>query len=470
MFTLTVYEVSLFVHLIEILSFFLRTQFYKSKLFILESGLATYVAQLVSAPQKHLKLIAIKYFKAVIAINDEHHNRQLVRDNLFEPILNILAETLPRDNLLNSACLELFEIIRKEQLKPFIVHLVETYRERLDNINIRGIDTFKGLILRYDQLMDPTFVPQLEGGAGDSSFMTTDAETPNTKHVVIPGGGNRWQGLKDPDLEEDAYFNTSDDEDDEDELSKDVPQKDATNSDFLKKKTVAHTSLVPYGDDDDDDDDDDHEEDLIRRVMEDDRMADHGDVVITPRKPLIEVPESSPITAADHESPSSASTSALAAAPSTPATSNAPSSTPPRPLPSLAEKRRREEDDEDELGKLANTVKPNKRRNSSAGKLTSMLAEATSASSKIDAEEIDLPGVAEGTKDSEKARPKSSSSGPALRRAPSLKRKKGFILDRSKNLRSSSGGDSGTGASESSGEQTKAKTAAMDIKEGKDAQ
>lgn len=454
-FTLTIYEISLFVHLIEILSFFLRTQFYKSKLFILESGLATYVARLVSAPQKHLKLIAIKYFKAVIAINDEHHNRQLVRDNLFEPILNILTETLPRDNLLNSACLELFEVIRKEGLKPFIIHLVETYRERLDAIQIRGIDTFEGLVMRYDQLMDPNFVPPMEGGAGDSSFMTTDAETPNTKHVTIPGGGHRWQGLKDPDLEEDAYFNTtSDEEDDEDELSKDVPTETGMYGRVTTKRT--HVSLVPYADDDDDDDD---VEDLVRREIENEVK----DVVVTPKKSFSEVPESSPITA-EHGSPSA---STLAAAPSTPATSNAPSSTPPRPLPSLAEKRRREEDDEDELGKLASAAKPSKRRNSSAGKLRDMLKQSTATTSADDTDALDndLPKESENVK--EKTTTKVVSQTPSLRRTPSLKRKKGFIMDRSKRTASGDSGSAAAGAFDSSEKKQKAKPG-VDAKDGTD--
>lgn len=273
--------------------------------------------------------------------------------------------------------------------------------------------------------MDPNFVPPLEGAAGDSSFMTTDAETPNTKHVTIPGGGQRWQGLKDPDLEEDAYFNTtSDEEDDEDELSKDVPTETGMYGRVTKKRT--HVSLVPYADDDDDNDD---VEDMVRREIENEGK----DVVVTPKRSISsEIPESSPITA-DHESPS---TSNLAAAPSTPATSNAPSSTPPRPLPSLAEKRRREEDDEDELGKLASAAKPSKRRNSSAGKLKDMLKQNT-------ADDVDAADTEQPEKLTEKTSVKIVSRTPSLRRTPSLKRKKGIIFERSKR---SVSGDSGSGS------------------------
>lgn len=37
----------------------------------------------------------------------------MVKNKLFEPILNIVIETMPRDNLLNSACLEFFEFIKR---------------------------------------------------------------------------------------------------------------------------------------------------------------------------------------------------------------------------------------------------------------------------------------------------------------------------------------------------------------------
>lgn len=40
----------------------------------------------------------------------------MIKNNLFEPILNVVLETMPRDNLLNSACLEFFEFIRRVRI------------------------------------------------------------------------------------------------------------------------------------------------------------------------------------------------------------------------------------------------------------------------------------------------------------------------------------------------------------------
>jgi len=164
------------------------------------------VAQLMGCPEKHLKLTALKYFRTVLGFHDETHNRQIIQHELFEPILKILYETMPRDNLLNSACLELFEFIRRENIKMIVQHLVETYRERLQEITY--VDTFQNLILKYDQNHEPVTTQEME-----NSFTSVDSDTP-ARHAAAVNGGKWGQGLKDADPDEEAYFNTSDDEDD----------------------------------------------------------------------------------------------------------------------------------------------------------------------------------------------------------------------------------------------------------------
>lgn len=125
----------------------------------------------------------------------------MTHNNTFELILDIVYETMPRDNLLNSACLELFEFIRRENIKPFILHVVEKYREKLENIIY--VDTFQSLILRYDQM-------QGYGAEADATLFSQDESNAPRR---IPLNGQRWQGAREMDPAEEDYFNTSDDED-----------------------------------------------------------------------------------------------------------------------------------------------------------------------------------------------------------------------------------------------------------------
>ncbi|KAF2015290.1 DUF625-domain-containing protein [Aaosphaeria arxii CBS 175.79] len=290
---LSIQEVSLYSHLVEMLCFFIRQHSFRSKYFVLSEGLAARVAQLMECPEKHLKLTALKYFRTCIGLHDEFHNRQIVTHQLFEPILKILFDTMPRDNLLNSACLELFEFIKRENIKVIVEHLVSTYREKFQSITY--VDTFQNLVLRYDQMHEPPTTQELE-----DSFTSVDTRISETPHRHGMVNGNKWgQGLKEADPDEEAYFNASDDEDD------DLP----VNAKPVLNGASPVRPLVNYPDDEGEEDD--------------------MDILAS----------STPET-----SPQSISTSTQTLENSPTAKSN-PTSPPER----ISEKRRREEDEEDEL-------------------------------------------------------------------------------------------------------------------------
>jgi protein phosphatase-4 regulatory subunit 3 len=52
----SVHQVSLFIYLIEILCFFVRQHTHRSKYFVLSENLGQRIAQLLSSPEKYLKL------------------------------------------------------------------------------------------------------------------------------------------------------------------------------------------------------------------------------------------------------------------------------------------------------------------------------------------------------------------------------------------------------------------------------
>ena len=229
-----------------------------------------------------------------------------MQEHLFEPILNIVFETMPRDNLLNSACLEFFDFIKRESIKTLVTHLVENYREKLKTITY--VETFSYFILRYDQIQG--LVPNME-----TSFLDTEEDNPKRPET---GKGNRWEGIKDLDAAEEEYFNTSDDEEEN-------PGKSTSS-----------------------------------------RRSING---ASPLKPLVDYPSDEETENMDSDTTSEALT-AKTPSPGSTSTEDSEkrgiltpsSSTAPPPPERLSEKRRREEDEEDELGKLAHP----KRRNSSS--------------------------------------------------------------------------------------------------------
>lgn len=146
----------------------------------------------------------------------------------------------------------------------------------------------------------------------DASFLDTEDEGPGGR--TQPGGGRRWQGVRDLDAAEENYFNTSDDEDDI-AGAKSPPGASVNGASPLAKPLVDYAS--------------DEEADVAD--------ADLAGIIPSQEAGSPPAPEKE---VAERKSAS------------------------PPPLERLSEKRRREEDEDDELTKLAS--QQSKRRNSSS--------------------------------------------------------------------------------------------------------
>lgn len=219
----------------------------------------------------------------------------MTQGKLFEPILNLVVQTMPRDNLLNSACLEFFDFIKREHIKSIIGHLVENYRDKMQEITY--VETFQNFIVRYDQTQG--FAPSLE-----TSFLNTDEDTPKRETR-----GGRWEnGIKDLDATEEEYFNTSDDEED---IGKN------TSRPLMNGASPISKPLVDYPSD------------------EENEIVDTDISAVKSKTP--------------QSSPSKGSDNAV----------QTPTSSAPSPPERLSEKRRREEDEEDEIGKLSHSKRRN---------------------------------------------------------------------------------------------------------------
>ncbi|KAF4215493.1 hypothetical protein CNMCM8980_007061 [Aspergillus fumigatiaffinis] len=313
---LTFQEVSLYSHLVDILTFFVRQHLYRSRNVIHNEALAPRIAQLLRVPQKHLKLTALKFFRTLVSLQDTFYQALMTHNNTFGLILDIVYETMPRDNLLNSACLELFEFIKRENIKPIVLHIVEKYREKIKDITY--VDTFQNLILRYEQM-------QGYGAEADSTPFSQEEEARK-----LQANGQRWQGVKEMDAAEEEYFNTSDDEDEWQQENR-VHGAVAVNAQNGAASPVVKP-LVDYPDDDEDE-----------NAMDTKPEADEVQAQQTPQ----EEDATADISLETQSTPVSLSIQ-----------------TPPE---RLSEKRRREEEDDDELVKLTSGPKRRSSTSSSSG-------------------------------------------------------------------------------------------------------
>lgn len=134
-------------------------------------------------------------------MQDEFYLKQLTEKQVLGPVLDVLMATMPRDNLLSSASLELFEYIKKENVKDLVKHLVVNYRDRLESLSY--MSTFRDLLLRYDQTQG--YTANMEYYLDNDDEVGRRPPPPNTRmmeHITV-------------DAVEEEYWNTSDDDDDE---------------------------------------------------------------------------------------------------------------------------------------------------------------------------------------------------------------------------------------------------------------
>lgn len=192
-------------HVCEILCFCVHKHSYRIKYFILRNNVLVKVLKLATHQDKCLVLAALRFFRACIGLRDEFYNRYVVKNKCFEEVMTQLLANRHKDNMLHSVILELFEFIRRENIKSLIAHLAETYEAQL--ASLKHVDIFKGLLLRYEQNEEYKGLTPGNASSGCAPLATTGVPQP------AAGYHNVRRAFPDDDDDE-AYFNESDEEED----------------------------------------------------------------------------------------------------------------------------------------------------------------------------------------------------------------------------------------------------------------
>ncbi|KAK0520198.1 Platinum sensitivity protein [Tilletia horrida] len=244
---------ALFGHLCDLLSFTMINHSFRSQFFLVSSEVSRRVASLLGAREKHIRLSALRFFKTCLNANNQHTNRYFTKIDLFGAVLGLVATEADRDNLVSSACLEFFDFIRRENMKPVIRHLLDNNAAQLQLLADHPIvgKTFTALAL---QSHNNSEVIQVEG-----DNKAEEAEEERRVRDLRRRAGNRAI----MDAAEESYFNEDDDEEQSVPAGSSsvsgVPTKtlrrtrsSATRS-TASRASTGITKLVDYDDDDEED-------------------------------------------------------------------------------------------------------------------------------------------------------------------------------------------------------------------------
>jgi protein phosphatase-4 regulatory subunit 3 len=223
-------------------------------------------------------------------MGDEWYVKQIADGNVLGPILDVLIRTLPRDNLLCSACLDLFELVKSQHVKLLIKHLADNHREKI--ASLAYMTTFAEILTIHDSS---------QGYANNVENYFIESEDEMGRRPNNVGNRSHMEQLT-VDPAEEEYWNTSDNED-ENQPAKSV---EASVVNGVSRPLVDYAS--------------------------DEEADENGDMVMSPVSAEAEKSK-------ENQDPSS-----------TPRSNTLTAATPPPER--VSEKRRREQDEDDELDKL----------------------------------------------------------------------------------------------------------------------
>ncbi|WOH07356.1 hypothetical protein DCAR_0726786 [Daucus carota subsp. sativus] len=191
--------------------------------------------------EKYLVVAAVRFIRILISRNDDHLFNHIVKNNLLKPVIDVFVDNGSRYNLLNSAVLEFFEHVRRENFKILIKYIINSFWSQL--VNFANFSSIQSLKVRYDQSLESLG----EKGSND---------------VLEPRRRIDERALE---KEEEDYFN--EDSDEEDSASAPAPapapisrgnrirvQPHVSNGSVPSSVSSRVGGLVDYDDDEDDED------------------------------------------------------------------------------------------------------------------------------------------------------------------------------------------------------------------------
>ncbi|XVE65534.1 hypothetical protein DITRI_Ditri08aG0007400 [Diplodiscus trichospermus] len=108
------------------------------------------VLLLTRRKEKYLVVAAVRFVRTILSRHDEHLINHFVKNNLLKPVVDAFVANGNRYNLLNSAVLELFEYIRKENLKLLVKYIVDSFWNQL--VKFESLASVHSLKVKYEQV------------------------------------------------------------------------------------------------------------------------------------------------------------------------------------------------------------------------------------------------------------------------------------------------------------------------------
>jgi len=152
---------------IEILAHCLKSHGYRIRHYIIHHKLLHKLYPGFTAKEKSIHLALIRLLKNIALSQDDFLLKYVVHNHLLDDIFELYVKNAFKSNLLNSACLELFGLFSKENIKKLIIEFVDRFKTRIQELHLER--HFEKMFIKYDQITEDT----------NKTAMQEEVELPN---------------------------------------------------------------------------------------------------------------------------------------------------------------------------------------------------------------------------------------------------------------------------------------------------
>ncbi|KAJ1946742.1 Platinum sensitivity protein, partial [Linderina macrospora] len=232
---------NMLLFLCDLLSFMVKQHSYQARYFVFSSGISRPISNLLAAKPKYLRLTALRFIRTCVGMCDDLYNKQLVGQRLLDPIVDLYVESATRDNLITSACRELFKFVANQKIPDLLVHFVTVHAKALAKVPA----TLEHLKRTYEEYLEDleqeknggTTTPTVKHGGGRMAVSINMLAGREAESLAAESSGHDATGLWKSgiaDAVEEAYFDEIDDDAD--------PLPDAAKAKLMKSPILSTPS------------------------------------------------------------------------------------------------------------------------------------------------------------------------------------------------------------------------------------
>ena len=134
---------------IEFLIYCVKLHGYRIKHYITQHKLLQILYKGFTLKEKSIDLALIRFVKNLVLSKDDYIIKHIANNNLMDDIFDIYLKNTRKDNLLSSACLDLFTIIQKERIKKLVIHFGTRFQGKIEEFGLRN--KFQKILMDYEQ-------------------------------------------------------------------------------------------------------------------------------------------------------------------------------------------------------------------------------------------------------------------------------------------------------------------------------